>query len=126
MKRLNSTGGYRIYPSSPDRADIVNHIGGSYGIFNDGLDRFRNAREMSPQQQSIINELAENDPIKRDFQNLELQSAWLWSQAENMQRHIYHGDALNLAPFSVEQLGSRLIEYSRQWLSLKSRVDNLH
>lgn len=120
MRRVNSVGGYRIFPSSPDRADAAARGNAIFGQFNDGMDQLNTARRLSMNEQQRIASLEENNPLRTMYQELVRDSNRLWNNALLMQN--YFQQRRNPPPISTLELGHQLLNCAHRWHLFKNQL----
>ena len=120
MRRSNSVGGQRVYPSSPHFAEVANTTNAIYGQFIEGMDVLHRKRQLTQTEEESLIHLPADSPILREFHNLRERSETLWQLALNKQQHINHGQVAG--PYTTAELGNLLIGCAERWDTLKSRL----
>lgn len=92
MNILNSAGGYRIYPSRLDVADVFQAINNLTGQFNEGIDRLDRAQEVTHRETDLISNLSHLPLLTQEYQYLLNLSHWLQNEVHNIQEEIAHRD----------------------------------
>ena len=123
MRRTNSVGGHRLYPSSPAMHEIEARSQRDIGILRDGMDRLHNERQLSSQQERVLDQLDDNSPMKKKYQRLTDRSDNLWQLALNHQRFLA-GESDDDGPHTTAQLGNRMIQAADAWANLKEEIDS--
>lgn len=120
MKRINSVGGYRVYPSSPGQSDANARWDAIIGQFNDGLDRLQREKTLSDYQQQIIDDLQSGSRLAVTYVDLTRHSSALWRSALQHQQELNRG--VCSGPFATHQLGHHLIECAERWSAFKRKL----
>ena len=121
MRPSNSVGGYRIYPSHPLDADANARIDQNMAVFNDGMDRLNRARALAEGEAARINGLNDNDQQVIRYRELMRTSGQLWQLALQKQHYLQHGG--QAGPYSVNQLGERMIQCALSWQQWRQERD---
>ena len=121
MRPSNSVGGHRIYPSHPLDAESNARIDQNMAVFNDGMDRLNRARALAEGEDARVNGLNNNDQRVIRYRELMLTSAELWQLALQKQHYLQHGG--NAGPYSVNQLGERMIQCALSWQQWRQEFD---
>lgn len=123
MRPNNSVGGYRIYPTSPEDAEIATTVVGALGQFNESMDRMNSAWDLTRTQQQQLDRLNQNSQLAREYSRLTVISTELWQLALERQQQHDHGVAVAL--YATNQLTAQLNRCADGWLRLKGRLDAL-
>ena len=118
--RRNNVGGQRIYATSPEVADIVAISQNIIGIFNDGMDRLNRERMLTDSERNILYSLPPDSALQLNYDALSNQTHMLWELALEKQRSFHNHEVSG--PYSIEELGNRLIECSQRWEVWKNRL----
>ena len=121
MRPSNSVGGHRIYPSHPLDAEANARIDQNMGVFNDGMDRLNRARALSQRQEARVNGLGHDDQRAIRYHELMQTSHELWQLALQKQHYLQHGGPAG--PYSINQLGERMIQCASSWQQWKRQLD---
>ena len=122
MRRTNSVGGHRMYPSSPAMDQIEARTQRDLGILNDGMDRLNRERQLTGAQEHAINQLDDHSPLKRTYQKLIGKSDRLWQLALNHQRFLAD-ESDDDGPLTTAQLGNRMIRVADALADLKAELN---
>lgn len=123
MKRINSVGGHRLYPSTPADSDRVASGIAIIGQFIDGMDCLNRHRELTPQQVSYVESLDSRSEIAQKYRHLMRRSEAVWQIALEKQIQI---NEMNLnGPYSTEEVGQRLIACANAWKQLKDSINQV-
>ena len=121
MRRVNSVGGHRMYPSTPAESDRVASGIAIISQFSEGLDRLNCHRELTPQQLSYVQSLDSRSDIAQKYRRLMHCSDAVWSLALEKQRQMAQ---MNLnGPYSTEEVGEGLIACANAWQEFKESID---
>lgn len=121
MRKSNSVGGYRLYPTSPEDAEIEEINTAVLGQFNDGMDRLNRERELSQREQQLIDQLGADNQLAWDYQSLRATTNQLWRLALQKQQQLNEG--IIAGPYSTNQLGLRLIDCANNWQQFKRNLE---
>lgn len=121
MRRVNSVGGYRIYPTSPQSADVAAYAESVLGQFNDGMDRLHYHRELSPAEQQILSHARNGSTIAVRYQVLLHRTSRLWNLALAQQDLINHSIPIEIN--NAAELAASLIACSEEWEQLKVLIN---
>ena len=122
MRRTNSVGGHRLYPSSLAMDEIEARSQRAIGILNDGMDRLNRERQLTDQQENSLNQLEDRSPMKRTYQKLIEKSHRLWQLALSHQNFLA-GEHDDDGPYTTEQLGNRMIRAAEAWANFKADIN---
>ena len=123
MKLRNSVGGQRIYPTSPEEAEMAAMAIGIIGQFNEGMDRFNRERTLTEQQhQLLVQRQNLNTQLARCYRMLTALSDRFWQLALEKQQFLNLG--LIDGPYTTKELGQLLIRFADLWKGLKRRLDD--
>ena len=121
MKRTNSVGGHRTYPTTPQMHEIEARAHGEIGVFNDGLDRLNRERQLTVEQEQFLHQLADNAPLKQRFARIAARTNRLWNLAMDHQRFL-RGESDDDGPYTTANLGQRMIAESDTWTRFKQDI----
>ena len=121
MRSRNSVGGQRIRPGNPSLEDVHNLGRALIAQFREGMDQLNRERELSQEEQHVVDNLPPNSALSREYTALTMASETLWQQALDKQReHNLGGDG---GVYSTEELGERLIAAANRWQQFKRQLD---
>ena len=121
MRNRNSVGGQRIFPGNPILEDINNLGRALIAQFREGMDRLNQERELTIEEQRLVDNLPPNSALAREYTALNMASETLWQQAlDKQQHHNLGGDG---GVYSTEELGERLIAAANRWQGFKRQLD---
>ena len=123
MRPNNSVGGYRIYPTSPEDAEIATTVVGILGQFNESMDRMNSEWDLTQTQQQKLDRLNPNSRLARQYSTLSVASTELWQLA--LERQQQHDQGVAAGPYSTDQLTERLNRCANGWQQLKRQLDAL-
>ena len=122
MKKANSVGGHRTYPSTPQMHEIEARAQCEMGIFNDGLDRLNRERQLTAEQGQFLDHLADNAPLKQRLVRIANRTDHLWTLAMEHQRFL-RDESDDDGPYTTAALGQRMINASDTWIQLKQNIN---
>ena len=122
MRRSNSVGGHRLYPSSPAEAEREDMNTAILGQFNEGMDRLNRERELSQRQQQLIDQLDPSHQLAWDYQSLRSTTNQLWRLALQKQQQLNEG--IVAGPYSTNRLGLSLIDCANNWQQFKRNLED--
>ena len=120
MKRINSVGGYRIYPSSPGQSDAAARGNAILGRFREGMDRLYHERNLSESEQSLIGHMGHESEITQKYQKLQRNTETLWNIAIEKQQARNRGENSEL--LTMAEIGERLLHCANRWALLKETL----
>ena len=123
MRPNNSVGGYRIYPTSPEDAEIATTVVGILGQFNESMDRLNSEWDLTHTQQQQLDRLNPNNQLVREYSRLSVASTNLWQRA--LERQQEHDQGVAAGQYSTDQLTTLLNRCADGWQQLKTRLDAL-
>ena len=121
MRQANSVGGYRLYPTSPEDAEIAETNVAVRGQFNEGMDRLNTERQLTQREQQLIDQLHDDNQLAWDYQSLRATSTQLWQQALAKQQQLNQG--IIAGPYTTNQLGLLLNQCANNWQQLKRNLE---
>ena len=65
MRRHNSVGGYRIYPSSPQVSELLGRATNAVSVFREGMDRLNTQRQLTYEQHQQLNHLDQSHQLRQ-------------------------------------------------------------
>ena len=114
-------GGQRIFPGSPILEDVNSFSQAIIAQFRDGMDRLNHERELTYEQQQIVDDLPPNSHLVQEYTALNIASQVLWEQAlDKQQHHNLGGDG---GFYTTEQLGQRLNVAANRWQRFKRELN---
>ena len=123
MRPNNSVGGYRIYPTSPEDAEIATTVVGILGQFNESMDRLNSEWDLTHTQQQQLDRLNPNNQLVREYSSLSVASTNLWQRA--LERQQEHDQGVAAGQYSTDQLTTLLNRCADGWQQLKRQLDAL-
>ena len=121
MRRINSVGGHRMYPSSPELSDLRERGDAIIGQFNDGMDQLHRERNLSNREQQLFDRLEDGSPLHRTYQNLTARSNQMWARALQKQEALAQGG--NQDVYSTSQLGQHMLQLANNWRTFKNNLN---
>lgn len=121
MRRLNSVGGHRAQPSSPDQADNANNNRNVVAQFNEGMDRLNSERNLSTEQQVRVDNLPQNSPLVRNYNRLTGITTVFWYSVLEHQQTLRGG--VTARPRQTNEIASMMVDLANQWESLKNDLN---
>lgn len=120
MRRRNSLGGHRLYPSSPEAANRVSRGLEVLDRFIEGLDNLRNARELTEEQHTIIQNLEPNSQKLRNYHILMQRTESLWEIA--MQKQASFNTNEYPGRYNTTEINEGLHICCQQWQDFKNTL----
>ena len=121
MKPHNSVGGFRIYPSSPQAAELVEMRVALLGQFNEGMERFDTQRQLTQAQQQRINHLDAHSRLSQDHMSLDISSNLVWQLA--LEKQQYHTQGVTGGQYTTKEMTDILNQYADRWRTFKHQLD---
>ena len=121
MRPNNSLGGYRIYPTSPEYAEIVASGFAIVGQFNEGMDRLNRDRQLTETERQLLDHLNPDSQLAQDYARLQTHTNLLWQRA--LQKQQSFAQMSPTGPLTMNDLGQLLIRCADHWQLLKRRLD---
>ena len=121
MRANNNVGGYRIYPTSPQAAELYNAGLAILGQFNEGMDRLNAERQLSDAQEHVVSQLDPNSELATKHQHLITVSNRLWQHALEKQQALANYDFSG--QYTTEQLGDLMNQCANKWQEFKHQLD---
>ena len=87
MRPHNSVGGFRIYPTSPQVAELVERGRAIIGQFNEAMDRLNTERQLTERQQQQVDSLDPTSLLASNYQTLTTITNRAWQQALQIQEN---------------------------------------
>ena len=121
MRSRNSVGGQRIRPCSPLLEEIHNVGRAIVGEFREGMDRLNRERELTMEEQHLVDNLPPNNALARKYATLNSASQILWELALDKQQQRNLGNDGGV--YTMEQLGQRLNVAANRWQQFKRELN---
>ena len=121
MRPHNSVGGYRVYPTSPADAETANAEVAILGQFNEGMDRLNTERQLTDQEQYLVDHLDHRSELANKYQRLLVTSNTIWGLA--LEKQQAHGrNEFDPGELTTEDLVVVLNDYANRWRAFKREI----
>ena len=117
MRLRNSVGGFRMYPTSPQVAELAERRFAIIGQFNEGMDRLNTQQQLTDRQNQVVNQLDPTSQLANKHQRLRAITNVLWLRAMETQQY-----EITDAEF-VSDLSRQLNACANKWQRFKSQIE---